>query len=274
MRGQLLPALIAFFVVAPLSALLAQTLSRVQVNGVPVRVYGKPDQGFVVTAGDQIAIRDDTDMTVGIFGVFEGDGHTYVLVAEDCGGSGCSEVYQAIDMTRSPYVTSPVFGTGWVSPKPVVRDGALVIVQERSDKKVRFTYNFKDGQLATKEDRLSIEPTGPETAPGGDLAAFANRKTMSEIFRQRATARPLMTIMDLPSFNDAREVALYDFGGAFLEKYGIMAASVCQPHNCGDHSVSVAFDHNGHVWASLVRDGRRVFFGNPNPMVQARLQGN
>ena len=103
MRGWFLRVLTAFLIIAPLPALLAQTLLRVQVNGVPVRVYGKPDQGFVVTAGDQIAIRDDTDMTVGIFGVFEGDGH-YVLVSENCGGSGCSDVYQAIALCDEPGV--------------------------------------------------------------------------------------------------------------------------------------------------------------------------
>ena len=63
-------------------------------------------------------------------------------------------------------MTSPVFGSGGLSSKPEVRDGALVIVQERDDKKVSFTYNFKDGRLATKEDRL--HSLGPCTYADAD----------------------------------------------------------------------------------------------------------
>jgi len=167
---------------------LAQYLNKVVVNGVPVRVYGTPDQGFLVLAGDQVSIRDDGDSLVGIFGVFEGDGHTYVVIAENCGGSGCGDLFQAIDMTKSPYVTSPVFGTGVVGAKPEVLEGALTLKQEEAGTRARYTYNFKDGQFSAKKDVTSLEPTGPATAPGGDLAAFAMRKTMSEIFLTKATA--------------------------------------------------------------------------------------
>jgi hypothetical protein len=251
----------------------AQTLTRAQVNEAPVRVYGSVDQGWVVTAGDRIVIRDDDDMTVGILGVFEGEGGTYVLIAENCGGSSCGDLFQAIDMTKKPYVASPVFGTGLLGAKPEVKEGALVLTQAQADQQASFTYTFKDGQLITKKNIESVEPTGPVSPPGGDLAAFVNRKTMSEIFRQNATARPLLSLLGAEAFNDARGVALLDFGGTFAERYGVLVAAVCQPHDCGGHSISVVVDHSGHMWASLVRDGRRTFFGNPNPMIRARLEG-
>jgi hypothetical protein len=57
-----------------------------------------------------------------------------------------------------------------------------------------------------------------------------------------------------------------------VEKDGTVSASVCQPHDCSDHSLAVAFDHTGHVWASLVKDGKPTYFGNPDETIGARLQ--
>jgi hypothetical protein len=72
-------------------------------------------------------------------------------------------------------------------------------------------------------------------------------------------------------FDDVRSVALNDFGGAFGEKNGLVYAGVCQPHDCTSHSLSVLFDHEGHAWASLVRNNARTFYGNPNPLVRVQL---
>jgi hypothetical protein len=59
------------------------------VNGVPVRVHGTVEQGHVVVAGKQAVIQDEHDAFVAISGVYEGNGRTYVMVAENCGGSAC-----------------------------------------------------------------------------------------------------------------------------------------------------------------------------------------
>jgi hypothetical protein len=46
---------------------------------------------------------------------------------------------------------------------------------------------------------------------------------------------------------------------------------VCQPHDCISHSLAVAFDHEGHVWASLVCNNARTLFGNLNPLLRVQL---
>ena len=257
--------------VAPAPA-FAQGMSKVMVNGVPVRVYGTVEQGYVVIAGTQAVIQNEHDAFVSIFGIFEGDGRTYVMVTENCGGSACGDVFQAIDMSTHKYTVSPVFGTGVVGSKPEVRDGALLLTQTTADGTAAFHYAFRDGRLSTVKQPLNLDAGGPEKAPGGDMAALANGKQMSAVFKLRATADPLKAIMDDAAFEDARSVALNDFGGPFTEKSGIVLASVCQPHDCGAHSISVAFDHDGHVWASLVREYKRVDYGNPNAIMKMRLK--
>jgi hypothetical protein len=138
-----------------------------------------------------------------------------------------------------------------------------------ADGTATFHYAYKDGKFAAAKEALNLDAAGPETAPGGDMAALANGKSMSTIFKMRATAEPLREIMD-KDFDDARSVALNDFGGAFGEKNELISAGVCQPHDRASHSLSVSFDHEGHVWASLVSSNARAFYGNPNPLQVTR----
>jgi hypothetical protein len=265
-------AIAAFLSLAASTTASAQGMSKVMVNGVPVRVYGNVEQGHVVVAGTQAVIQDEHNAFVSILGIFEGDGRTYVMVTENCGGSACGDEFQAVDMSNPKYAVSPVFGTGVVGAKPEVRDGALLLTQKTADGTATFRYAFKDGKLSTIKQPLNLDAGGPGKAPGGDMAALANGKQMSAIFKLRATAGPLKAIMDDAAFEDARSVALNDFGGPFAEKSGIVSATVCQPHDCGAHSLAVAFDPEGHVWASLVRDYKRVDYGNPDPAMKMRLK--
>jgi hypothetical protein len=250
----------------------AQGMSKVMVNGVPVRVYGNVEQGHVVIAGNKVVIQNEHDAFISISGIYEGDGRTYVMVAENCGGSACGDVFQAIDMTTPKYLVSPVFGTGVVGAKPEVRNGALLLTETTADGTTTFHYSFKEGKLETVKEALDLEATGPDKAPGGDMAALASGKTMGAVFRLRATAKPLRTIMGEAAFNDARSVALSDFGQPFAEKQGMVSANACQPHNCQSHSLSVAFDHEGHVWALLVSKDVGTYYGNPDQMVQWQLK--
>jgi hypothetical protein len=251
---------------------VAQGMSKVMVNGVPVRVYGTVEQGHVVVAGKQAVIQNEHDAFVAISGIYEGNGRTYVMVAENCGGSACGDVFQAVDMTTPKYVVSPVFGTGVSGAKPEVRNGALLLTQKTADGTSTFHYSFKDGKLETVKEALDLEATGPDKAPGGDIAALASGKTMGAVFKLRATAMPLRAIMGEDAFGDARSVALDEFGQPFAEKQGMVSANACQPHNCSSHSLSVAFDHEGHVWALLISNDVGTYYGNPDQMVQWQLK--
>jgi hypothetical protein len=183
-------------------------MSKVMVNGVPVRVYGSVEQGHVVVAGTQVVIQDEQDAHVSIQGIFEGDGRTFVVVAENCGGkNACGDMYQAIDMSGPNYKVSPVFGTGMSGAKPEVHGGALLLSQQTPDGTATFHYAFKDGKLSTTNEAVNLDASGPEKAPGGDMAALANGKPMSAIFKLRATAEPLKALMGDEAFKDARSVA-------------------------------------------------------------------
>jgi hypothetical protein len=242
------------------------------VNGVPVQVYGTPDQGFAVVAGNQLIIQ--TRDYVSILGIFEGGGRTYVVLAENPGGSS-GDVFQAIDMSTTRYSISPIFGTGAGGEKPEVVDGALVMTANSNDQKERFRYSFKDGKLEMTKQAINLQPSGPARAPGGDLAAFVNGKSMSEIFKARATASALQQIMDPNAFADARDVALQDIqGGPFVEADGIASAWACQSHDCAYHWVSIAFDHQGHAWALLVRRSvpTPTYYGSPDILVKRHLK--
>jgi hypothetical protein len=243
---------------------VGQTLDKVVVRGTSVQVFGQHPGEIIVVVGDRVVIHDDHDMTVSIQGIYEGEGRTYVLVEENSGGNGCPGLFQAIDLTSTigPQVSKP-FGTCSDLPKASVQSGNLQVTLPRMDGKGNITYSYFDGKLETHEQAVSLEPSGPEAAPGGDLAAFAIRRRIDQLFRLRASAASLMRIMPPAAFNEARDLALSGPSSEAVVRGDDVYLGACEAHNCGWHQVTIAFDHVGHAWAALLNDAKITFYGNP-----------
>jgi hypothetical protein len=250
----------------------SEGMPQVNVNGTRVKIYGTQEQGFVVVAGDRVVLEDDTDAFLSIKGVYSGDGKTYVVISGNCGGSACGPMFHAVDLSDARFLASPKFGAGVIGAVPIVKGGALVISQESASGTKHYIYHFKDGQLKTEISDISLDFSGPATPPGGDLAAFADGKTMADIFKMRAFGIRLRELLGASSFADARSVALYKQGGPFSAYGDYVYSTACEPHNCGSHSISIAFDHEEHVWALLKQDDAEYFYANPPYQVMQLLR--
>jgi hypothetical protein len=249
----------------------AQFLRKVVVHGVPVQVTGEFPNGILVTVGDRVVIRDSLNTIVYIKGIYEGDGKTYVLIAEASGGNACPELYQAIDMSVVETKISKPFGTCSDIGEPAVIHGALALDLPRLDGKGRVLFTYFAGVLSEIKQRVSLEPAGPAGAPGGDLAAFALSRSIGDLFKLRASAGPLMKIMPGSDFAEARDMALSGPSSGAKLSSDVVVIGACQAHNCGDHQVTLVFDHFGNAWASILREARLSFFGNPDPRVRRLL---
>jgi hypothetical protein len=249
----------------------AQLLQKAVVHGVMVQVTGESPNGILVTVGDRVVIRDNDNTTVYIKGVYEGSGKTYVLIAEASGGNACPELYQAIDMSASEAKVSKPFGTCSDFGRPAVINGALTLDLPLLDGKGRVLFTYLGGVLNETKQRVSLEPAGPAGAPGGDLAAFALSRNIGDLFKLRASAGPLMRIMPASDFAEARDMALSGPSSGAKLNGDVVVIGACQAHNCLDHQVTLVFDHFGNAWASILREARLSFFGNPDPRVRRLL---
>lgn len=253
----------SFLWLFPLS-LYAEEMQKATVNGVPMRIYGAASQGYVVVAGDRVVAKDEATDKMAFDGIFEGDGHTYVLLSKYSGGASCCYSYNIIDMSGHNPITSKEFDYGFKMIKIEVDKGALHVATISHDQKHRVTYVFKDGSFNEDISDNNIQLTGPDHVPGGDIAAFANNKQLSTLFGIRATALPLSKLLGT-YYEEARGIANADFGSPFIAIGGYEIAAYMQPHDAM-HKIQVLLDHNGGMFAKLVLDdaqGTSLYFGNP-----------
>jgi len=193
---------------ASLGPARAQLSKAAVFHGIPVRVVGEFPHGIQVIVGDRVVIRDASDEFVYLKGVYEGSGRGYVLVAEAPGGNGCPEMYRAIDLSAAVPIVSRVFGTCSDVPSVAVTNGASTTTMPGMNGKANIVYRFANGALRETTRPIPLVPTGPDEAPGGDLAALALTKRVDELFLRRAFAAPLLRIMPASSFAEARDMAL------------------------------------------------------------------
>jgi hypothetical protein len=259
--------------VISVSAMAADMMKKVTVDGMPVRVYGSREGGYVVTAGKRVIFTDDGSVAVGIESIHSGEGRTYIVISTFSGGASCCFTYYAVDMSNAEYKLSPGFELDQRLINIKVVSGALIVETLADNQKRRMSYSFYDGAFKEEVRSNSLEPTGPDSVPGGDLAAFANGKMMSDVFKAQATAKPLAKLLG-KYFIEARDIALADFGGSFGEQEMYVIADNAQPHNA-QHRVAIAFDHDNHLWAMLVVDDvthSKLFFGDPGFAVRRLLE--
>jgi hypothetical protein len=250
----------------------AQLSKAAEFHGIPVRVVGEFPHGIQVIVGDRVVIRDASDEFVYLKGVYEGSGRGYVLVAEAPGGNGCPEMYRAIDLSAAVPIVSRVFGTCSDVPSVVVTNGALTTTMPGMNGKANIVYRFANGALRETTRPIPLVPTGPDEAPGGDLAALALTKRVDELFLLRAFAAPLLRIMPAASFAEARDMALGGPADGPKPAGAFVVAFACEAHDCAAHHAALAFDRLGHVWAELRRGRRTMFFGDPSAEVRAALE--
>ncbi len=245
-------------------------MKQVYVRGVPVEVWDNGNSHIVV-AGDRVLIRDKFSTFISINGIYEGDGRVFLLLSKTA-GNVCSEEFQAIDMTSAEPKISESFGGCASITSAAVSGGALVVAFKALNGKNTETFTFRDGALTSTKTALSLEPKGPEGAPGGDLAAYVYQKQIGEVFSLRPSTAALKKIMSAQAFEEARDLAISGPGTRFEVKNEMVRATACQSHMCPFHAVAVVFDHKGNAWASILRgDGKLEMYGNPPPFIKAML---
>jgi hypothetical protein len=245
-------------------------MKRVQVHGIAVEVLDKGNKHSVIV-GDKVVIRDNGNDYMAIHGIYEGDGSIFVLISTATGNT-CPGEFQAIDMTSAEPKVSESFGDCATMTKTTVSAGSLVVAFKALDAKSEETFTFRDGSLSSIKTALSLEPKGPESAPGGDLAAFVFQKPISEVFMLRSATDALKKIMPVRAFEEARDFAISGPGSKFELKNELVRATACKAHMCPFHAIAVVFDHKGNAWASILRDdGKLELYGNPPPLIKAML---
>ena len=96
----------------------------------------------------RVLANDADDNRVLIQDVYKGGGRTYVLIAEQSGGSACPSLYQAIDLSGGTPVASPRFGNCSDVPRVGVVGGALQVSVPAFRAAPDATYVFRDGRLS------------------------------------------------------------------------------------------------------------------------------
>ena len=196
-------------------SLHAEDMQKATVNGVPMRIYGTASQGYVVIAGERVVARDEATDRMAFDGIFEGEGHTYVLLSKYSGGASCCYSYNLIDMSSHNPITSKEFDYGFRMIKTDVDKGALRIETISHDQKHKITYVFKDGDFSQTISDNKVELVGPDHVPGGDIAVFANNKQLSVLLGMRATALPLGKLFGA-YYEEAKGIANAEFGSPFV----------------------------------------------------------
>ena len=101
-----------------------------------------------IVVDGQVLATDTEDDRVLIQGVHQGGGRTYVLIAEQSGGTACPSLFQAIDLSSSVAVISPQFGTCSDLPSISVAGGALRVAVPAFRAARAATYTFRNGRLS------------------------------------------------------------------------------------------------------------------------------
>lgn len=256
------------------SSSYATDLDNVSVNGIHVGVYknaiDKSYVKYIIVVGDRVVSRgEDVSDYVSIDKVYEGDGSTFIVIVETCGGSACGPMFKVLQIVGDRATATPLFGTGLSANSVIVRDGSLVLTMDAENHKTKKSYTVRDGKVQEATEVASIE-IGPDVAPGRDLAAFVNGRPIYEVFRMRAAVIPLKRIMPAAVFDEVRQWAFGANAGLTAQGGYVYVSKVCQPHMCGNY-VSVAFDHSGQAWAAVAHENNWVFYGNPNPSIKFLL---
>lgn len=117
------------------------------VGGRTVQVVKAGTTHHIVVDG-RILASDSEDDRVLIQGVHQGEGRTYVLIAEQSGGNACPSLYQAIDLSGDAAVISPQFGNCSDLPRITISGGALRVSVPAFRAARPATYLFRDGRLS------------------------------------------------------------------------------------------------------------------------------
>lgn len=105
--------------------------------------------GHAIVVDGRVLVTDTEDDRVTIQGVYQGGGRTYVLFAEQSGGTACPSLYQAIDLSGSVPVASPQIGNCSDLPRVSVTAGALRLSVPRFRAAPAKAYSFRDGRLSS-----------------------------------------------------------------------------------------------------------------------------
>lgn len=103
--------------------------------------------GHAVLVDGRVLANDTEDDRVTIQGVYQGDGHVYVLIAEQSGGNACPSLYQALDVSGGAALVSPQIGNCSDLPRVSVVEGALRIAVPAFRAAPAKTFVFGDGHL-------------------------------------------------------------------------------------------------------------------------------
>lgn len=102
--------------------------------------------GHAIVVDGRVLANDADDDRVIIQGVYQGGGRTYVLIAEQSGGTACPSMFQVVDLSSVP-VVSPQIGNCSDLPRISVVGGALRVAVPAFRAAPGRTYTFKDGNL-------------------------------------------------------------------------------------------------------------------------------
>ncbi len=133
-------------------------------------------------------------------------------------------------------------------------------------------------QRAAELERFSVpadarQPQQAPVVPAQGLAREAEGKMVPELLARGRTAAALRRVLGERAHARAKALLRDGWVGTPAETNGdYVVGSVCKKHECTITSVSVAFDHAGNAWASILDNGRLTFYGDPPPDVRALLE--
>ena len=104
--------------------------------------------GHQVVVDGRVLATDTEDDRVAIQDVYQGSGRTYVLIAEQSGGTACPSLYQAIDLSGPLPAISPQIGNCSDIPRVSVVSGTLRVTAPAFRAAPAATFAFRDGRLS------------------------------------------------------------------------------------------------------------------------------
>ncbi len=116
------------------------------VAGRTVKITAAGNGHQILVDGRVIATDLDDDRVL-IQGTYQGGGKTYVVVAEQSGGTACPSMYQALDLTDGTSVISPQFGNCSDVPRVSITNGELRVSVPAFRAAPAAMFVFGDGRL-------------------------------------------------------------------------------------------------------------------------------
>ena len=105
-----------------------------------------------------------------------------------------------------------------------------------------------------------------------DLAARALGREVYEAVKDTTVLEAVRRIVPAKDYKVWAKWAKNGVSAPMEERNGVVFGFGCQPGNCSMVHGRLAFDHEGHVWASLTEDGENTrYYGNPPETVKALL---